>query len=64
VKKHSITIILFALASFYYLTTDVIIAEDLFITERTVKFHITNIFHKTGAKNRLELLIMWSKKEE
>lgn len=40
------------------------IAECLCITERTVKFHITNILSKTGAKNRMELLIILSKTEE
>jgi DNA-binding CsgD family transcriptional regulator len=33
-------------------------AEALFITERTVKAHITNIYEKTGATNRVELLNM------
>ena len=40
------------------------IAENLCITERTVKFHISNIFNKTGAKNRMELLLVLSKNEE
>ena len=30
------------------------IAADLFITERTVKFHITSILAKLGAGNRTE----------
>ena len=32
------------------------IAKDLFITERTVKAHFTNIFKKTDTSNKLELL--------
>ena len=33
-------------------------AAMLFITERTVKAHITSIYRKTGAENRVELLNM------
>ncbi len=32
------------------------IAKELYITERTVKFHITNILTKTGVKNQKELI--------
>lgn len=32
------------------------IAKELYITERTVKFHITNILEKTGHKNQRELI--------
>ena len=32
------------------------IAKELYITERTVKFHITNILKKTGVKNQKELI--------
>ena len=38
------------------------LANKLFITEKTVKFHFTNIFRKLGVVNRLELfkhLIDW-----
>lgn len=31
------------------------IAEALFITESTVKYHVRNILQKTGCKNRMEL---------
>jgi DNA-binding NarL/FixJ family response regulator len=31
------------------------IGEKLFISERTVKAHLGSIFHKTGAKSRLDL---------
>ena len=33
------------------------IADKLFISEQTVKSHLTNIFRKTGTKNRLELAL-------
>jgi len=33
------------------------IAEILFITEATVKKHVSSIFQKTGAKNRLDLAL-------
>lgn len=32
------------------------IAKELYITERTVKFHISNILTKTGTKNQKELI--------
>ncbi|MFP4442303.1 MAG: LuxR C-terminal-related transcriptional regulator [Spirochaetia bacterium] len=39
-------------------------AETLYITERTVKAHISSIYEKTGAKNRVELLNMIKSSEE
>ena len=33
------------------------IADELSITEPTVKHHVTNIFNKTGTSNRLELTL-------
>lgn len=30
------------------------ISKELFVSESTVKFHIRNIFHKLGVKNRVE----------
>ena len=36
------------------------IAEELFVSESTVKFHIHNLLKKTGAKNRLELLSLYN----
>lgn len=33
-------------------------ADRLSITERTVKAHITSIYEKTGASNRVDLLNM------
>ncbi len=33
------------------------IAESLFITESTVKFHCSNIYRKLGIKNRIELIV-------
>ena len=32
-----------------------VIAEKLGVTEKTVKFHLTNIFAKSGVTSRLEL---------
>ncbi|MDO5156485.1 MAG: LuxR C-terminal-related transcriptional regulator [Eubacteriales bacterium] len=32
------------------------IAESLFVSENTVKFHVKNILHKTDCKNRKELI--------
>lgn len=34
------------------------IAEELYISERTVKSHLTAIFSKTGAQSRLQLALM------
>jgi DNA-binding CsgD family transcriptional regulator/PAS domain-containing protein len=39
-------------------------AEALYITERTVKAHISSIYEKTGAKNRVELLNMIKSSDE
>jgi len=39
------------------------IAKELYITERTVKFHITNILAKTKAKNQKELISLLVYKE-
>ena len=36
------------------------IAEELFISENTVKFHIHNLLQKTGCKNRKELISYYS----
>lgn len=32
------------------------IARRLFVCEKTIKFHFTTIFKKTGVKNRLALI--------
>lgn len=34
------------------------IAKDIFLSERTVKFHVSNLLQKTGAKSRAELVAM------
>jgi DNA-binding NarL/FixJ family response regulator len=36
-----------------------IIASTLFISERTVKAHLTSIFRKLGIPDRLHLAVMW-----
>lgn len=38
------------------------IANDLYIAESTVKFHIHNILKKTGCENRISLLSLYKKK--
>ncbi|MCF7929141.1 MAG: helix-turn-helix transcriptional regulator [Spirochaetales bacterium] len=38
-------------------------AESLYITERTVKAHITSIYEKTGASNRVELVNILSSED-
>lgn len=35
------------------------IADDLFISYNTVKFHIKNLFKKTGCSSRTELLALF-----
>lgn len=35
------------------------IANQLFVTEKTVKFHLTNIYKKLNTRSRTELVI-WS----
>ncbi len=39
------------------------IAKQLLISTMTVKHHLTNLFNKTGASNRLELLLFATEKE-
>ncbi len=49
---------------FQYLITGmsaIDIGEKLFITERTVRHHITNIYAKTGTKSRIELFMLVKK---
>ena len=36
------------------------IADNLFVTEKTVKFHLTNIYKKMKVKNRVTLIVMMS----
>ena len=40
--------------------TNAEMAEDLFISENTVKFHIRNLLQKTGCRNRNELLTTYN----
>jgi len=39
------------------------IAKRLVISTETVKHHLTNLFNKTGASNRLELVLFATEKE-
>lgn len=39
------------------------IADQLFISERTVKFHCTNIFKKLAISNRKMLISIFSKNQ-
>ncbi|WP_440905888.1 response regulator transcription factor [Catenovulum sp. SX2] len=34
------------------------VADELFISERTVKFHCANIYKKLQIKNKMELVFM------
>lgn len=34
------------------------VAEKLHICEKTVKFHLTNIFKKVGVKSRSQLIVL------
>lgn len=38
-----------------------VIAAKMFISERTVKFHCANIYHKFGVENRISLLLKFSR---
>ena len=40
--------------------TNGMIAEQLFITENTVKYHVRNVLQKSGCKNRTELQQMYA----
>jgi len=33
------------------------VASQLFVTEKTVKFHLTNIYKKMGVKSRAQLIV-------
>lgn len=37
------------------------IADQLFVTDKTIKFHITNIYKKLGIINRHELILKFTK---
>lgn len=36
--------------------SNIAMAEKLFVTEKTIKFHTTTIFRKCGCKTRVELI--------
>jgi DNA-binding CsgD family transcriptional regulator len=35
------------------------IATKLFISERTVKFHVSNLLSKFGVQRRADLIVLW-----
>lgn len=37
--------------------TNKVVASHLFVTEKTIKFHLTNIFRKLGVKSRAQLIV-------
>ena len=36
------------------------VASKLFVTEKTVKFHLTNIYKKLAVKSRTQLIVLFS----
>lgn len=40
------------------------IANEAFITPKTVKFHLTNMYKKSGVVSRLEFMAKWLPKHE
>jgi DNA-binding CsgD family transcriptional regulator len=38
------------------------VANNLFISEKTVKFHMTNILSKVGVKSRAQLILEYGKR--
>lgn len=38
------------------------IADDLFVCEKTIKFHLTNIYRKLSVKSRAEMIAGWFNK--
>lgn len=39
--------------------TNAEIAERLFVTDKTVKFHLTNVYKKSGVRSRTEYLVQY-----
>lgn len=37
--------------------TNKVVANALFVTEKTVKFHLTNVFKKLGLRSRSQLIV-------
>lgn len=37
-----------------------LVAQDLFVTEKTIKFHLTNIFKKAGVNSRSRLIVKYN----
>lgn len=40
------------------------IANKLFVTEKTIKFHLTNIYQKLGVQSRAQLIVRYLKRNE
>jgi len=38
------------------------IAAKLFISERTVKFHVSNLLAKFGVQRRADLIVLWTQR--
>ena len=38
------------------------IAAKLFVSERTVKFHVSNLLSKFGVQRRAELIVLWMRR--
>lgn len=38
------------------------ISQELYVSELTVKTHIQNILKKTGTKSKLQLAVLWLRK--
>ena len=39
------------------------IGDELGMATTTVKWHITNLFKKTGARSRAQLIVLWNNKK-
>ena len=40
------------------------IAEKLFVTEKTIKYHLTNIYAKLNVRSRAQLMVKYLKGEQ
>ncbi len=44
--------------------TNKVIANDMFISEKTVKFHLSKVYRRLGCKNRTELIVFCHDKSD